>query len=51
MSGANNKASTLIGGRFNGGEFELVALYLKAGENVGWKVMRKVNQVGKLDNY
>ena len=39
----------LIGGQFNKGDFELAVLYLEAGENVGWKVMRKVNKVGKLD--
>ena len=49
MSGVNSKASTLIGGHLNKSGIELVAFYLKAGENVGWKVMRKVNKVGKLD--
>ena len=38
MSGVN-KASTSLGGRFGG-----------AGDNVGWKVTRKVDFVGKLDN-
>ena len=33
------KASTSLGGRFGG-----------AGDNVGWKVTRKVDFVGKLDN-
>ena len=49
MSGVNNKLRILIGGQFNKGDFELAVLYLEAGENVGWKVMRKVNKVGKLD--
>ena len=49
MSGVNNKLRILIGGQFNKGDFELVVFYLEAGENVGWKVMRKVNKVGKLD--
>ena len=46
MSGVNNKLRILIGGQFNKGDFELVVFYLEAGENVGWKVMRKVNKVG-----
>ena len=49
MSGVNSKASTLIGGHLNKSGIELVAFYLKAGENVGWKVMRKVNYMGRLD--
>ena len=34
----NSKASTLLGGLFYENEFELVVLYLKAGENGGGRV-------------
>ena len=45
MSAGNNKASTLIGGLSN-----KVVLYLKITENVGWKVIRRVNLMDKFEN-
>ena len=38
----DGKASTFYSDQFNKGEFELVALYSKSGENVSRRVMRKV---------
>ena len=39
----------LIGGQFNTRRLRAGCIISQAGENVGWKVMRKVNKVGKLD--